>query len=231
MIILAVDTATSSGGVAVYDDATGEMSECRTGAVKRQFSESIFEMIDLCLRNMGLTINEIDCLAVTSGPGSFTGLRVGLSTVKGLAYSTGKPVVAVSTLLAHAWVFPGYQGYVCPILDARKKEVYSGLFEWNGDDFRIVFEPGAYTIDEVLRHVNKSTLFLGDGLKVYRQEIESKTGDKARFAAGSMFSSFPSIVARLAAREAAGGEYTDPAALSPAYFRKSEAELKTSADI
>jgi tRNA threonylcarbamoyladenosine biosynthesis protein TsaB len=227
MVILSIDTATSCGGVAVYDDSTGGLSECRVGGVKRQYSENIMEMTDLCLRNMSLNLDNIDCLAVTSGPGSFTGLRVGLSTVKGLAYATGKPVVAVSTLVAHAWMFPYYDGYVCPVLDARKHEVYSAIFEWKNDDFAPILDQGVYQIEDVLRQVRKPTIFLGDGMRVYREEIEKSVGDEARFAPWNMTGGLPSAVARLGALKAKRGEYADAASLSPEYFRKSEAEMKT----
>ena len=228
MIILAIDTATSYGGVAVYDDSGGGVSECRVGGVKRQYSENIMEMIDLCLRNMSVTLDEIDCFSVTSGPGSFTGLRVGLATVKGLAYATGKPVVAVSTLTAHAWMFPfSYDGYLCPVLDARKNEVYSAILQWEKNDFATILEEGAYRLESVLVHVKKRTIFLGDGIRVYRGEIEKTVGKNAVFVPLDMTGGLPSAVARLGAAKAALGDYSDAASLSPNYFRKSEAEMKT----
>ncbi len=226
MKILAVDTSTLFGGVAVYDDLTGALSEHRVGGSTRQFSESLMDMIDLCMKNLSLTMDDIDCLAVTAGPGSFTGLRVGLSTVKGLAYSTGKPVVAVSTLLVHAWSLPYHEAHICPLLDARKKEVYSAIYKWKEDDLEIIMKEGVYKIEEVLKHVDRKTVFIGDGIKVYRENIVSALGDKAVFAPGNMNGGFPSTLARIAAIKAGNKEYADMSKFSPVYFRKSEAELK-----
>jgi tRNA threonylcarbamoyladenosine biosynthesis protein TsaB len=225
--ILAVDTSTLFGGVAVYDDERGALSEHRVGGSTRQFSESLMDMIDLCLRNLSLTMDDIDCLAVTAGPGSFTGLRVGLSTVKGLAYSTGKPVVAVSTLLVHAWSLPFHEAHICPVLDARKKEVYAAIYSWKDDDLEVVMDGGVYKIEDVVKHVDRETIFIGDGLTVYRERIVSALGDKAMFAPANMNGGLPSSLARLAAIKARNKEYTDIEAFSPVYFRKSEAELKS----
>ena len=227
MKILAVDTSTLFGGVAIYDDETGALSEHRVGGSTRQFSESLMDMIDLCMKNLSLTIEDIDCLAVTAGPGSFTGLRVGLSTIKGLAYSTGNPVVAVSTLLVHAWSLPYHEAHICPVLDARKKEVYSAIYQWKGDDLEISMEEGVYTIEEVLKNVDKKTIFIGDGIKVYRENIVSAICDKALFAPENMNGGFPSALARIAAIKAGNNEYADMSTFSPVYFRKSEAELKS----
>jgi tRNA threonylcarbamoyladenosine biosynthesis protein TsaB len=225
--ILAIDTSTLFGGVAVYDDETDALSEHRVGGSTRQFSESLMDMIDLCLKNLSLTMDDIDCLAVTAGPGSFTGLRVGLATVKGLAYATGKPVVAVSTLLVHSWSLPFHEAHICPLLDARKKEVYSAIYAWKDDDLEVVMEEGVYTIQDVVQHIDRETIFIGDGLAVYRERIVGALGDRALFAPANMNGGLPSTLARLAAIKARNKEFADIATVSPVYFRKSEAELKS----
>lgn len=184
------------------------------------------EMMDLCLRNVSMKIDEVDCLAVTAGPGSFTGLRVGLSTIKGIAYALQKPVVAVSTLLSIAWMLPFHEGYVCPLLDARKKEVYAAIYQWEKDDFKIVLNEGAYKIDEVLKHVDAQTVFIGDGLKVYKDVVSGALGKRAVFAPWNMAGGLPSNVARIAVKKAEKGEYADIVALVPEYYRKAEAEIK-----
>ena len=120
MKILAIETSTMLGGVAVMDDVKGLLVEVRA-SVKTGHSGKLMPEIDDALKRASLGIGDIDALCVTTGPGSFTGLRIGLSTVKGLAYSTGLPVVAVPTLEALAWNFPDFPCPVCPMLDARKK--------------------------------------------------------------------------------------------------------------
>jgi len=223
--ILAIDTASTLGGVAVLDSGSGAFSEHRTHAPSRQFSESLIEMIDLCLRNTGIEMSQIDCLAVIKGPGSFTGLRVGLSAVKGLAYSLQKPLVAISTLYACAWLYPFQPRLICPVLDARKKEVYAAVYRWENDDFDVVLDEGVYKLEQVLAGIDNEVIFTGDGVKVYRKQIESKLGSRALFSHQHLMGGLPSAVAMLAARKAEKGEFSDAASLSPQYFRRSEAEL------
>ena len=223
--ILAIDTATSSGGVAVYDDETGALAEHMVAASARQFSESLMDMVDHCLRDLAIKISDIDCLAVTAGPGSFTGLRVGLSAVKGIAFATGKPVVTVSTLLAHAWMVPFHDGYVCPVLDARKKEVYSALFRWKDGAFETVVEEGAYRLNDILSKIDARTVFVGDGLAIYGRDIADVLGTMACLAPAHAAGALPAAVAVVGARKARERTFADAAVLSPVYLRKSEAEL------
>lgn len=225
MKILAIDTATSMGGVAVLDTGSGALSEHRTHALSRQFSEGLIEMVDLCLRNVGIEVSQIDCLAVTRGPGSFTGLRVGLSAVKGLAYSLQKPLIAISTLYACAWLYPFQPRLICPVLDARKKEVYAAVYRWGKDDFEVILEEGVYKIERVLAGIDDEVILTGDGLKVYRKQIELTLGSRALFPPLHLTTGLPSAVAMLAARKAEKGEFSDAESLAPQYFRRSEAEL------
>src|SRR5271157_1812848 len=133
MKLLAIETSTMRGGIAIMDDDT-LIAESRMN-IKATHSGRIMTEIDTALKGSGLTIDDIDVFGIASGPGSFTGLRVGLSTVKGLSYATGKRVVTVSTLEAFAWNVPFSQYLVCPLLDARKKEVHAGAFRWSQNGF------------------------------------------------------------------------------------------------
>src|ERR1700690_1829481 len=127
MKILSVETSTMLGGVAVMDSQAGLIAEIKLN-VKTTHSERLMTAISQVLSQSGIDLRGIDAFAVASGPGSFTGLRIGLSTVKGLSYATGKPVVTVPTLEAFAWNFPYSMYPVCLMLDARRGEVYSALF-------------------------------------------------------------------------------------------------------
>ena len=122
MKILAIETSTMLGGVAIADDSAGLIAEVRLN-VKSTHSERLMMEIDHVLKQSFLKMSDIDVFAIAVGPGSFTGLRIGLSTVKGLSYATGKPIVSVPTLEAFAWNFPYCRYPVCTLLDARKKEV------------------------------------------------------------------------------------------------------------
>ena len=127
MRVLGIDTSSLLGGVAILDNET-LLAESRLN-VAVAHSERLMGEMDRMLRHSDLTVKDIDVFAVAVGPGSFTGLRVGLSTVKGLVYATGRPMVAVPTLEALAWNVPFCRYQVCPLLDARKGEVYAGLFK------------------------------------------------------------------------------------------------------
>ena len=134
MKILAIETSTMLGGIAIADDSAGLIAEVRLN-VKSTHSERLMTEINHVLQQSGLTVDDIDIFGVAIGPGSFTGLRIGLSTAKGFSYATGKPIVSVPTLEAFAWNFPYCRHPVCIMLDARKGEVYAALFQWAGHGF------------------------------------------------------------------------------------------------
>ncbi len=215
------------GGVAIMDgDAL--IAESRLN-VKVTHSERLMAEIDKTLAQSGLQIDDIDVFAVAIGPGSFTGLRVGLSTVKGLVYATGKRLVSVPTLEAFAWSVPFSRYDVCPLLDARKKEVYAGIFRWVDDGFVRIMSEKAIKIDALMSSISESTIFLGEGALIYKGSIESNLGDKAFFAGPQHMVPSPANAAYLGMKKAEAGEFEDPIALAPMYLRKSEAEMKKGA--
>lgn len=179
------------------------------------------------LERAGLDISQIDLFAVTTGPGSFTGLRIGISTVKGLAWPLGKKTVGVSTLAALAMNIPFSTKIVCPILDARKNEVYAALYDTSSGQPRAVLDEAAMPVDALCDEILKrgladSVVFLGSGLEVYLKRIEEKL-PKAVLASGlSMIRG--GVVGALGFERAYAA--LDPSGLSPVYLRKSEAEIK-----
>ncbi|GAB4389189.1 MAG: tRNA (adenosine(37)-N6)-threonylcarbamoyltransferase complex dimerization subunit type 1 TsaB [Thermodesulfovibrionales bacterium] len=227
MRVLAVETSTMMGGVAIVDDREGLVVESRL-SVKAAHSARLMPELDRALRAAGLGLGDINALAVSAGPGSFTGLRIGLATVKGLAFSTGLPVVAVPTLEAFAWCFPQSPHPVCPMLDARKKEVYAGVFAWEGGDLaRLVAETNIRAAD-LARMVEDrpGVLFAGQGAVIYQDEIRAVLGERALFAPPHLMAPMPSAVALVGLARALAGEFSDPRSLGPVYIRKSEAESK-----
>jgi len=227
MRILAIETSTMLGGVAVMDDARGLLSESRS-AVKAGHSGRLMPEIDTALNRVSLTLADIDALCVTTGPGSFTGLRIGLSTVKGLAYSTGLPVVAVPTLEAFAWNLPAFAHPVCPMLDARRKEVYAGVFDTQGETITRLMEETSIKPDALASELKKykKVMLVGEGAVLYKEVFMSALGQSALFAPAHLMVPSPASVAELGLKMALKGEFEDPATLSPRYIRKSEAELK-----
>ncbi|HAK88276.1 MAG TPA: tRNA (adenosine(37)-N6)-threonylcarbamoyltransferase complex dimerization subunit type 1 TsaB [Nitrospiraceae bacterium] len=227
MKLLAIETSTMLGGVAIMDgDAL--ITESRLN-VKVTHSERLMTGIGYALAQSSLKIEDIDVFAVAIGPGSFTGLRVGLSTVKGLVYATGKRLVSVPTLEAFAWNMP-FSGYdVCPLLDARKKEVYAGIFRWADDGFVRVMSEQAIKIDALTSSITGTTIFLGEGALIYKDVIKANLGAKAFFASPQHMVPSPANTAYLGMKKAAAGEFEEPTALAPMYLRKSEAEMKKGA--
>lgn len=224
--LLAIETSTLLGGAAIMDEER-LVAESRFN-VKVTHSERLMADIDHLLNRAGVAIGEIDVFGLSVGPGSFTGLRVGLSTMKGIVYAARKPLVAVSTLEAHAWNLPFCRFPVCPVLDARKKEVYAALYVWRGEGFVRVVEERTYPLDVLLSRIDETTVFLGDGSVLYRERIEESLGERALF--GSPQAMVPSAapVAYLCMKKAQRGEFEDTLSLVPRYLRRSEAEVKRS---
>jgi len=215
------------GGVAVLDDQKGLIAETRLN-VKTTHSERLMTVIDFTLSQSEMTMADIDAFALATGPGSFTGLRIGLSTVKGLSYATGKPVVEVPTLEAFAWNFPFSAFPVCLMLDARKSEVYAALFRWEEDGFRK--ERGEMSVrpDLLLSGLSGRVLFAGEGVLLYKNIILEVMGDRALFAPSDKMVPSPANVAALGMAKARAAEYADVSGAVPFYIRKSEAEVKWS---
>lgn len=216
------------GGIAVMENDT-LIAESRMN-IKAAHSGRIMTEVDIVLRRAGLTVHEIDVFGIAAGPGSFTGLRVGLSTLKGLSFATGKKVVSVSTLEAFAWNIPFSLHLVCPLLDARKKEVYAAVFEWAEEGFRKIIGEQTLKLDallyDFLGNRGKTVVFLGEGALLYRNQIQATLKEKAFFAAPQDMVPSPANVAYLCMKKAQDNMFDDPAQLVPRYIRKSEAEIK-----
>jgi tRNA threonylcarbamoyladenosine biosynthesis protein TsaB len=226
MRVLAIDTSTMFGGVAVMDDLSGLIVEVRLN-VKSTYSERLMTTVDYALKKSGYKLSDIDFFAVSTGPGSFTGLRIGLSTVKGFAYATGKPIVSVPTLEALAYNFPFCLYPVCTLLDARKKEVYAALFKWEDEGFIRLISEDSIRIDRFLERLSvEKAVFTGDGAILYRDKILSILNKRAIFAPPDKMLPSPAHVASIGMKKALNGEFSEPISLIPSYIRRSEAELK-----
>ena len=229
MRVLAIDTSTLLGGVAIMDDLSGLIAEARLN-VKSTHSERLMTAIDYVLKQSGYRLSDMDFFAVAIGPGSFTGLRIGLSTVKGFSYATGKPIVSVPTLEALAQNFPFCRYPVCTMLDARKKEVYVALFEWEGEGFIRLMPEMSVKVEEFLKSLrgdnHRKVVFTGDGAILYRDEISDCMSESAIFASPEKMVTSPANVASIGIQKALRGEFSDPIRLVPFYIRRSEAELK-----
>lgn len=223
MIILSFDTATQGCSVAVSEN---EFLIAGFSLYKKEtHSKHLMSMMDNVLSVSGLTLSEIDGFAVTRGPGSFTGLRIGLSTVKGLADVTGKPVVSVSSLDALAFGLEGFSCSICPMIDARKGEVYTALYQYDSGILtrkteELAVEPGVF-----LESINDKTMFVGSGAITYRQIISEKASGYVSEPPGHAHHISAHTIASLSFPRFLRGDVETLSSLEPHYIRKSDAEL------
>ena len=223
MLVLAIDTTTPGGSVALLEDETllGEV-DVESAATH---SSRLLRSVDFLLGAQGRDVREVDAFAVAAGPGSFTGIRIGLGAVKALAFASAKPVAPVSTLLALAVKLSSDGArLVCPLLDAKKGEIYAGLFEARRSGLGEVIPQGAYDPDAFFARLppRRTICFAGSGLAVYRAKLLSYAGDRARFPRRSSF--IAAEVAQIGRGMILEGKGVGAAGLEPLYFRRSQAE-------
>jgi len=230
VFVLGIDTATRAAGAAV-------ISEDRLIAERfihnlKTHSQNIIPMIQQVMEDAGIQPENLHGIAVTGGPGSFTGLRIGISVAKTMGQVLGIPVVGISTLKVLAWNVYGVEGLICPILDAQKREVYTGVYHTAPDGLEELVHPAALSIDRLVSEISKPSLakyakitFLGDGVPVYGDLINEMLGQRA--CRGTMINSFPraAAAAELGIAQLREGRLSDSTFLQPVYLRKSEAEL------
>lgn len=221
--ILAVDTASLTGSVALTE---GDVLIAESLLnVRSTHSEKLLLQVDQLLREAGWTLTDIDLFAVVVGPGSFTGLRIGLATVKGLAQTLNKPVAAISALEASALGFVADSLPVCAFLDARKKEVYAQMFSVSQDGPVAIDEARVLPPAQLLTQFSGSVAFVGDGVPVYADLITSVLGDRAILPPVPSHQRRASQVAWLAYRYWQAGKVAEGSAVTPLYIRPSDAEL------
>ncbi len=222
--ILAIETATSVCSVAI---AHADIILCeRSLNIGTYHAERLLPMIRDVLDETGLKLGDLDGIAISIGPGSFTGLRIGLTTAKSLCWTAGVPLFTVSTLEAMASQFKHAAIPVCPALDARKKEIYTALYDTSSGEPTTLIAPVAVPPTMFLAELTGSVFFAGEGARCYRKEIVAALGENARFAPLPLDRPSASFVALLGIQRLKRGESEDLVRVEPVYLRKSEAELK-----
>jgi tRNA threonylcarbamoyladenosine biosynthesis protein TsaB len=214
--VLGIDTATRVGSVGLLRDGDIVAEESRPPATGGH-NETLFAMIGRVLRRAGLEFGDVGALAVSNGPGSFTGLRIGLSAAKGLAFAGGKKLVAVSTLEALARSVEAREGPLCACLDARRQEVYLALFEAVDGGVRRVGPDMVTAPGEAAAVVAPGALVVGDGPARYENLMAALLRRRARVAEG--VHPRGGVVARMGWERLRRGECDDPGALVPFYLR------------
>jgi len=224
MKILAADTSTPSGSVALLED-DNVMVEWTLQSAKTH-NRRLLKTVDSLLETLGWSIQEIDGFAVTTGPGSFTGLRIGLTTIKTLAWTLGKPFAGIPSLDALAAPLGFARLPVCPILDAHKKEVYLAVYQPDGHGRLAKKSPYlALPPDRVQDHIEGATILCGDGWLLYRDMLRKTLGPKIVEPQAPFNIIKAGFVAELALQRFLAGEAEDPALSVPLYIRPSEAEI------
>lgn len=187
MKILAIDSSGLTASAAVLED--GLMIAEYTITHKKTHSQTLLPMIDMMLQTLQMDLQEVDAIAVAKGPGSFTGLRIGSATAKGLAFVLNKPIISVPTVDALAYNLYGTTALICPLMDARRNQAYTGIYTFcqkedvneNAMEFHILSEQKAVALENILAEVNQlaidrktNVIFLGDGVPVFKQQIEEQ---------------------------------------------------------
>jgi len=228
MQILSVDTSSTSCSVAVCreDVLLAEV----TNDIKETHAKHLMGMIDNAIRLSGLDLSLLDGFAVTQGPGSFTGLRIGIATVKGLAAATGKPIAGVSALDALAAQGSGFNGLICALMDARRGEVYAAVYRRTAEGLTKLSEEAAMAPDAVFGSLGEPAYFIGQGAVVYRDAIRKAMGDASRFAPPALNTIRASVLSQLSLPRFKSGRTDDTSGFMPVYLRKSDAEINLRKD-
>lgn len=229
MKILALDSSGLVASVAVVEDDT--LLAEYTMNYKKTHSQTLMPMLNEVKNMIDLDLSSLDAIAVAAGPGSFTGLRIGSATVKGLALALNKPIVEVPTLEGLAYNMCGTAHYVCPLMDARRNQVYTGIYKFvlANDEWKMetVQEQCAVDITEILgicNELGKPVVFLGDGVPVYKDRIREICSVPYTFAPAGMNRQRASSVGALGVAYAKDGKVVTAAEHGPEYLRKSQAE-------
>jgi tRNA threonylcarbamoyladenosine biosynthesis protein TsaB len=223
MNVLALDSSTRSCSVAVAIDGRAA-SEVSTVS-NRTHSLHLMGMVRDALELAEVGLKEIDGFAVTIGPGSFTGLRIGISTAKGLAFAAGKPCVGVSSLEALASACLPWPERICVLMDARKGEVYTAVYQESDGRLERIGDERVLAPEAILRTIASPHLFVGEAVPLYEKQIRAVAGQNARWAPRDRRFPKASTVAWLALDRLAGATADGVELLAPRYIRQSDAEL------
>ncbi len=220
MLVLAIDTSTNAGSVALFDDKKGLVGEEFLN-VKRNHSDTIMKAIDNLLVNSNTDIEKVEKVGVAIGPGSFTGIRVGVSIAKGFVFGKKKDIVGYNTLDLIANNVTYTDKYIMPLIDARKGRAYFSLYKYEkGNVVRVEgYQDG--TIEEFLvEYKEKEIIFVGDGSQNYKELIKEVMGEKAYIVSDVQAYPKASVLAQLTAELEKDNEF----ALEPYYHSKTQAE-------
>lgn len=231
MKIIALDSSGLVASAAILCDDT--LLAEYTVNYKKTHSQTLLPMLDEIIRMTEFTLDEIDAIAVAEGPGSFTGLRIGAATAKGLGLVLNKPLIGIPTVDALAYHYYATDAMICPMMDARRNQVYTGLYEFEQTEkepfgkFHVIEQQKAIAVEEMLQGINKhgrKTIFLGDGADVYQNQIINLAKVPISFAPPHLSKQRAGAVGALAIVYLKEGKTETAADHVPVYLRLSQAE-------
>lgn len=225
MKILAID---SSGLVATVAVLTEEETIAEyTVNYKKTHSQTLVPMMDEIKKMLELDLSEIEAIATAGGPGSFTGLRIGAATAKGLGMALNIPIVSVPTVEALSYNAYGYDGFICPMMDARREQVYTGVYKFEDGEFKEIIQQCAVPVKDIIDEINKlggNVIFLGDGVPVYKEIIETEVKVPYKLAPAHMNRQRAAALGVRAFEYIKAGKVETAAEHKPDYIRLSQAE-------
>lgn len=225
MRILGLDSSGLVASVALVED--DNLLAEYTVNYKKTHSQTLLPMLDEIAKMIELDIQTIDAIAIAGGPGSFTGLRIGSATAKGLGLALKKPLIQIPTVDGLAYNLYGCKNVVCPLMDARRNQTYTGLYEFDADGMHVLEEQCAIGIDEIIEKINElgqAVTFLGDGVPVFRSFIEEKCKVPFSFAPAHMNKQRAGAIAALGEVYYKQGKVQTAKEHKPDYLRLSQAE-------
>lgn len=224
MKVLAIDSSGLTASVAIVEE-TQTIAEY-TINYKKTHSQTLLPMIDEIVKMTEQDLQTIDAIAVSAGPGSFTGLRIGSATAKGLGMALDKPLIPVPTVDGLAYNVYAYDGLICPIMDARRNQVYTGIYTFD-QGFRVLQKQMAVSIEELIDLLNEyhlPVIFLGDGVPVHQKILSEKLQAPCSFAPAYLNRQRAASVGTLGIEYFKQGKYETAAEHQPEYLRMSQAE-------
>lgn len=225
MKLLAIDGASRAASAALMID--GALVAESFVENRLTHSQMLLPMVDETLARAGVTVQELSALAVVTGPGSFTGVRIAVSTAKGLAHALNIPVVGVEALEALCWNLPGFGGVLAPMLDARRDQVYAGAYALHNGQLEMLLPGGAMALDDFLcdlQGIGGNVMFVGDGVTPHREALLAAPGLKAQLAPAHLTAIRAGSVAHLAWGRFLAGKHVPARDVRALYYRAPQAE-------
>lgn len=226
MLILSVDSSSSTATCALTEE-NQILAEINLNS-KRQHSIVLMDLVDELLNYYDLKINDVDAFAISEGPGSFTGLRIGMATIKGLAFSTNKPCIAISSLDTLAYNVMSFDGIICPIIDALRDNVYTNMYKNINGVLSPLSEDACLSLDELittLNEKNEKVIFVGDGVAKHKERLLNEVSDSVIGALNTIYPKASSL-GELAMLRLKEGKTNPINEFNPIYLRKSQAETE-----